>query len=236
MIAFCFVVGALRSESYNQPDELKLIHALVKGPPSGIAYSLETLTSPRAIEAEIAALMFELKKIDLKAEPHHTDGWSDFQKAEWPLMAILYTGFAIANHADSHTKFKPVAVRHINWCLDALRTNAMSGFMKPHFGEPWPARGEIATSSVFLHGHYLYLGVRLRELAGPTRQDRWSALCARALVRDFGKSWRDGNAFLGIVNSIKPGKIFKMNPKCVRSFYITICNHHQCGNKHCRRF
>ncbi len=25
-------------------------------------------------------------------------------------------------------------------------------------------------------------------------------------VRDFGKSWRDGNAFLGIVNSIKPGK------------------------------
>jgi hypothetical protein len=25
-------------------------------------------------------------------------------------------------------------------------------------------------------------------------------------VRDFGKSWRDGNAFLGIVNSIKPGR------------------------------
>ncbi len=24
-------------------------------------------------------------------------------------------------------------------------------------------------------------------------------------VNDFGKSWRDGNAFLGIVNSIKPG-------------------------------
>ena len=26
-------------------------------------------------------------------------------------------------------------------------------------------------------------------------------------VRDFGKSWRDGNAFLAIVNSIKPGEI-----------------------------
>jgi hypothetical protein len=24
-------------------------------------------------------------------------------------------------------------------------------------------------------------------------------------VSDFGKSWRDGNAFLGIVNSIRPG-------------------------------
>ena len=26
-------------------------------------------------------------------------------------------------------------------------------------------------------------------------------------VNDFGRSWRDGNAFLGIVNSIKPGKL-----------------------------
>jgi len=24
-------------------------------------------------------------------------------------------------------------------------------------------------------------------------------------VRDFGQSWRDGNAFLAIVNSLKPG-------------------------------
>jgi len=51
-------------------------------------------------------------------------------------------------------------------------------------------------------------------------QDKWKVGAKKALlqwcrqqvtsrfgveVRDFGRSWRDGNAFLGIVNSIKPG-------------------------------
>ena len=51
-------------------------------------------------------------------------------------------------------------------------------------------------------------------------QDKWKMGAKKALLQwcrqqvtakfgiqvdDFGNSWRDGNAFLGIVNSIKPG-------------------------------
>ena len=36
-------------------------------------------------------------------------------------------------------------------------------------------------------------------------------LCVTCLiffkVTDFGASWRDGNAFIAVVNSIRPGKI-----------------------------
>lgn len=54
-----------------------------------------------------------------------------------------------------------------------------------------------------------------------SRQEKWKVGAKKALlqwcrnqvtdkfgvdVRDFGRSWRDGNAFLGIVNSIKPGE------------------------------
>ncbi len=63
-------------------------------------------------------------------------------------------------------------------------------------------------------------------------QDKWKLGAKKALlqwcraqvtdkfgiqVRDFGRSWRDGNAFLGIVNSIKPGKMDEttMNEWCV---------------------
>ncbi len=58
------------------------------------------------------------------------------------------------------------------------------------------------------------------------RHDKWKVGAKKALlqwcraqvtdkfgieVRDFGRSWRDGNAFLGIVNSIKPGRKLQKN-------------------------
>ena len=30
-------------------------------------------------------------------------------------------------------------------------------------------------------------------------------------ITDFGPSWRDGNAFIAVVNSIRPGNCFKLN-------------------------
>ena len=37
-------------------------------------------------------------------------------------------------------------------------------------------------------------------------------------VTDFGKTWRDGNAFLGIVNSIRPGNCNSYSLLCNRQF------------------
>ena len=141
-----------------------------------------------ALLAEARALLDEFHHWDLDAPAHRTDGWSDFQEAEWPFMAVCYTGFGLANVAEHERDLLPEAGEEMAWMLKALRRPALTGFMAAHFGEAFPEHGEIGESSVFVHGHYLYLGLRYRESTGRKDEDRWLHKVARALARDFERA------------------------------------------------
>jgi hypothetical protein len=74
----------------------------------------------------------------------------------------------------------------MRWLIEALQTPRMSGFVVPHFGEPF-GKNEIYTA-VFLHGHFLNLALRYREVSGDKRYDPLIHRIAEALVRDYLKT------------------------------------------------
>jgi hypothetical protein len=155
------------------------------------------LLSLEAYRAEFRYLKRIFLETDLKAPAVVTDGWTtNIAEAEWPFMAFAYFGYACANLAKLNGSIRADALAEMRWLIEALQAPRMSGFVKPHFGEPF-GNGPL-TPSVFVHGHYLNLAVRYREVSGDTRYDLQIHRVAEALNRTFQasrhgvlKSYRD---------------------------------------------
>ncbi len=121
------------------------------------------LLSLEAYRAEFRHLRRIFREIDLKGPAVVTDGWTtNIAEAEWPFMALAYFGYACANLAKLDVAIRDDVRDEMRWLIDALQTPRMSGFVSPHFGKPF-ASGPL-TPSVFVHGHFLSLALRYREV------------------------------------------------------------------------
>ena len=155
------------------------------------------LLSLDACRAEFRYLRRFFLQIDLKSPAIVTDGWTtNIAEAEWPFMAFAYFGYACANLARLDHSMRSDALEEMRWLVDALQTPRMSGFVAPHFGEPF-GNGPLIPS-VFVHGHFLSLAVRYREVSGDARYDPLIHRVAGALNQAFQtsrqgilKSYRD---------------------------------------------
>lgn len=133
-----------------------------------------------ACRAQFRYLKKALHAIDLKGPPVKTDGVStNIAEAEWPFMAVAYYGYACADLAQCDTALRADAIAEMRWALGALQTPRLSGFMAAHFGAPF-GNGKL-TPSVFVHGHFLNLAVRYREVTGDTTYDALMQRIATAL-------------------------------------------------------
>ncbi|HSI11283.1 MAG TPA: hypothetical protein VK961_04535 [Chthoniobacter sp.] len=145
-------------------------------PPS----TANSLVSQQACRAQFRYLRQALHAIDLKGAPVMTDGVSTHvAEAEWPFMAVAYYGYACADLAQCDPTLRGDAITEMRWALDALQTPRLSGFMVPHFGAPF-GNGSL-TPSVFVHGHFLNLAVRYREVTGDAAYDALMLRIATAL-------------------------------------------------------
>ncbi len=157
------------------------------------------LFSIDAYRAEFRYLSNEFRKINLLGPPVVTDGWTtNIAEAEWPVMSCAYLGLACANLAecDPDPAMHGDYLAEMRWLLDALQTPRLSGFMKPHFGEPFS--GNEIHAAVFLHGHFLNLATRYREVSGDTNYDALIHRVASALTNSYAttdqgilRSYRD---------------------------------------------
>jgi hypothetical protein len=142
------------------------------------------LFSPEAYQAEFRYLRDEFKKTDLAGPAVKTDGWTyNIPEAEWPFQSFSYFGYACANFAKYDPVLRDEALKEMRWLIDALQTPRLSGFVAPHFGEPFGAN-EIHVA-VFVHGHFLNLATKYREVSGDARYDALIIRVAAALVREF---------------------------------------------------
>ena len=140
-----------------------------------------------ACRSQFRYLKLALHAMDLQRPPVVTDGvTSNIAEAEWPFMAVAYYGYACANLALCDETLRADAVTEMRWALDALQTPGLSGFMTPHFGEPF-GKGPL-TPAVFVHGHFLSLAVRYREVTGDGRYDEIMGRVAAALGDGFARS------------------------------------------------
>lgn len=134
-----------------------------------------------ACRAQFRYLRQALHAIDLKGAPVLTDGLSsNIAEAEWPFMAVAYYGYACADLAQCDPTLRVEAVDEMRWALGALQTPRLSGFMTAHFGPPFGGSGPL-TPSIFVHGHFLGLAVRYREVTGDTSFDPLLQRIATAL-------------------------------------------------------
>ncbi len=168
---------------YQQPDMmdlfLKAFEAIQKN---------KDLESNKAILAEFSAILGQCHDYDLKAQPHPTDGWSDFMQAEWPFMTLVYTGFSLCRLPELFPENRAYAVKEVRWLLQALQTHAVSGFMEPHFGTPFPKDGLPQKMSVFVHGHFMALALLARKNLGITDFDEVIHRLYRGFIRDYTKA------------------------------------------------
>lgn len=155
------------------------------------------LLSLEAYRAEFRYLRTAFHKTDLSGSAVQTDGWNyNISEAEWPFMAFCYFGYACADFAAIDPTVRADALTEISWLLDALQTPRMSGFVAPHFGAPFDSK-QIHVS-VFVHGHFLNLALRYREVSGDKRYDPLIQRIAMALASEYAttdqgilRSYRD---------------------------------------------
>lgn len=153
-------------------------------PPASLA---ATPAAQEACRAQFRYLRQTLHAIDLKGQPVMTDGVStNIAEAEWPFLAVAYYGYACADLAQCDAGLRSEAMAEMRWALGALQSPRLSGFITAHFGPPFGA--EKLAPSVFVHGHFLSLAVRYREVTGDTSYDllmqRIAAALAEAYARD----------------------------------------------------
>lgn len=145
------------------------------------------LLSIEAYQSEFRYLKKIFHQTDLKGSAIVTDGWTtNIAEAEWPFMAFAYFGYACANLVRLDGAIRADALVEMRWLIEALQTPRMSGFVRPHFGEPFGS-GPL-TPAVFVHGHFLNLAVRYREVSGDTRYDSLIHRVAGALQQAFQSS------------------------------------------------
>ncbi len=145
------------------------------------------LFSREAFRAEFSFLRRECHQFDLKGQPIRTDGWTDnIPDVEWPFMQFAYFGFACVNLARLDAEKRAETLAEIRWLLEAMQTPRLSGFMTPSFGEPF-GKDEIHPSC-FVHGLFLTLALRYREVSGDRRYDEIIHKVAVALSSAYAKS------------------------------------------------
>jgi len=145
------------------------------------------LLSLEAYRAEFQYLRRKFRELDLTGAPVRTDGWKDnIPEAEWPFMGFSYFGYACANLARSDQALCDEALAETRWLLEALQTPRLTGFIADHFGEPFTTN-RTATSA-FVHGHFLNLTLRYREVSGDQRYDGLIQRVAQALFEAYTKS------------------------------------------------
>jgi hypothetical protein len=145
---------------------------------------------------EVRYLSRKLGEIDLKGPPIITDGWkTNIAEAEWPFLACIYFGHACLNLAEAAPELRAELLPEVRWVLHALQQPRLSGFVKQHFSEPFPkgvspssSLPTIEKSSVFVHGHFLYLAIRYLNISGDPRFTPAIHQVANVLSRDFNAS------------------------------------------------
>lgn len=145
------------------------------------------LFSPEAYRAEFRYLRKVFLKTDLTAPAIQTDGWTyNISEAEWPFMGFCYLGYASADLAKHDPTIREEALAEMRWLIGALQTPRMSGFVAPHFGEPFGSN-QIHVA-VFVHGHFLNLALRYREVSRDARYDALIHRVAKALVNEYART------------------------------------------------
>lgn len=137
-------------------------------------------------EAELAEFRYiysQLGMIDPKGVPTKTDGWDNIVEAEWPFFALTYFGYAGCNLAGKYPDMAGQVLPAVKWALELIRTPRISGFAKPHFGEPFGEK--IETPSALVHGHFLCLALRYRSVSKDPMFDPVSKRVAASLVRAY---------------------------------------------------
>ena len=148
---------------------------------AGHAVKLQSL---EAYRDEFRYLRTVFHKTDLSGPAVRTDGWNyNIAAAEWPLMGFSYFGYACADFAKLDATMRDEALAEMRWLIEALQTPRMSGFVTPHFGAPFdPQQIHV---SVFVHGHFLNLATRYREVSGDERYDLLIERVAKALTHEY---------------------------------------------------
>jgi len=188
------------------------------------------LFSLEAYRCEFLYLNDQLRRIDLKGRPVSTDGWThNIAEAEWPFLSFAYLGYAAANLA----VYDPVMIDmyrgEMRWLIDALQTPRMSGFVTPHFGEPFGPDMHVA---VFVHGHFLNLALRYREIFGDKQYDPLIHQIAAALVKSYSgtngpvlPSYRDmwwlTDNFPAMSALARYDRIFGRDTSAARTLFLT---------------
>jgi hypothetical protein len=145
------------------------------------------LFSAAAYHAEFRYLRHTFHKTNLNGPGVSTDGWTkNIPEAEWPFMGFCYFGYSCASLARFDPPFRDEALSEMRWLIDALQTPRMSGFIAPHLGKPFSA--ERINASAFVHGHFLNLAVRYREVSGDKRYDALIHRVAEALSEAYAKT------------------------------------------------
>lgn len=145
------------------------------------------LLSVEGYRAEFRHLRRVWHGTDLKGPPVETDGWTHhIPEAEWPWMGFSYFGYACANLARWDPGLRDDALAEMRWLIEAMQTKRMSGFITRHLGEPF-GTDEIHPST-FVHGHWLNLAMRYREVSGDVRYNGMIHRVAEALVRDYERT------------------------------------------------
>lgn len=111
-------------------------------------------------------------------------------------MGFCYLGYACADLARFDPTIRRDALAEMRWLIDALQTQRMSGFVAPHFGEPFGSNQ--INVAVFVHGHFLNLALRYREVSVDARYDVLIHRVAEALAKEYAatdeavlRSYRD---------------------------------------------
>lgn len=144
------------------------------------------LLSLEACRAEFRWLDGHWRRLDLRAAPVHTDGWTtNIAQAEWPVMGLSYHGYAAAELAKSDSDRRERYLDALRWVLNALQSPRVAGFVTPHFGDPF---GPDPKPAVFLHGHFLNVAMRYRGVSGDRAFDTQTHRVARSLAGGFARS------------------------------------------------
>ena len=190
-----------------------------------------SLLSIEAFHAELGFLSKRLQQVDLSGPRVQTDGWSrNIAEAEWPFLTFAYTGYACGNFARSGVSFKEECLAEMRWVLEAMQTPRLSGFVTPHFGPPF-GTGQIA-AAVFVHGHFLNLALRYRELTSDLRYDGIIHRVAAALIgaakttdqsilRSYRDMWWLTDNFPAMAALAAYDQIFKQNNRVIRERFLS---------------
>jgi hypothetical protein len=143
--------------------------------------------SPEGYRAEFRYLREVFHRIDLDGPPVLTDGWTfNIPEAEWPFMSFCYFAYACCNLARHDPEIRDEALEEVRYVIEALQTPRLAGFVTAHFGQPFGKKD--FTPSVFVHGHFLNVVLRYREVSGDEKYDEFTHQVAAALIKSFSAS------------------------------------------------